>query len=377
MSRRFVLVKSYYGLGGDLCVMLGAMQLAAERGRALVVDWSGGRYGSVDDGNLFARFFAEPRVLKPADLPPTDSMTVYPDVWAGRAHLPPVTYLADIDLTQSRPDEVPRDCAADCIVITRDSRHFGKILHDLTPLALTLQPVPRIQQRVDEQVARLRAARYSIGIHFRHGNGEKKVIAPDPRWFRNRINGKLKQRGLQPDEVAVYVATDCKGTLDYFKRYYPLVVDLDKPYRANGEGALHIDRQDLSDEQKIAMADEALIDMYLLSKCNWFVGSRGYFSLFVRILRGAEDNPIYAGTRVFDSYRFTSTYYPIERDPLLAPLMRSARQRMDGLFVHLTPEGRHVHYYDEPLHLVSADKQSLTSAESLALRQAIAARRTY
>jgi hypothetical protein len=376
MNARYVLVKSYYGLGGDICVLLGAMRYAARTGRTLVVDWSGGLYGQVESGNLFNEYFEAPAVAAPSVLENL-SPSVFPPQWADRLALPPLSYIAGVDLTLSRPEEVPADCQADCVVITRDSKLMHRQPEDFFTFARSLRPVARIREQIDATQGRLRDGRPSIGIHFRHGNGEKKVIPPDPRWFRNRINARIRALGVTANDVDLYVATDCAGTLEYFRRFYPHTFDFGKTYRPNGEGALHLNRPDVGSEQKMKHADEALIDMYVLSNCDHFIGSRGFFSLFVRLLRGKRSTVLYEGSRVFDNYKFTEAFYPVEKDPLLGPLLRRTRQPTDGLFVRLTDEGRHIDYYDEPLHLVPLDKTALTNDESLALRQAIAARRTY
>lgn len=376
MDSKYVLVKSYYGLGGDLCVLLGAMRYAEQHRCAVVVDWSGGLYGTVENSNLINEYFKSPTFLVPSVLR-NKTLDIFPPQWIDRIHLPPLTYISGVDLTLSRPEDVPVGCNANCLVITRDSRVLRRRPEDFFGVAKLLQPVTRIQDLIDGTVERIGIKRPSIGIHYRHGNGERKVIPADPRWFRNRINARIRSLGVTVDDVTVYVATDCGGALDYFRRYYPHVVDFSKQYRPNGEGALHVNRLDLSSQEKMTLADEALVDMYVLAQCNYFIGSRGFFSLFVKLLRGRMHSVLYEGTRVFDNYQFTENFYTVDRDPLLGPLLKRIRQPIDGLFVHLTPEGRHVHYYDEPLHLIPADKTVLTSAENLAFRQAIAARRTY
>jgi Nodulation protein Z (NodZ) len=377
MSRRFVLVKSYYGLGGDLCVLLSAWLFARERGRELIVDWSGGRYGSVEDGHLFRRFFADPPFLCPSDVPGLDAMSVSPAEWRGRLLLPPVTYLKDVDLTRSRPDDVPLDCVDDCIVITRDSRELLPRLGDHAELAGALRLQEHIQSQVARQLGRLEPFQHSIGIHFRHGNGEKKVMAPDPRWFRNRINGRLKQTGLAPEQLGLYVATDCAGTLEYFKRYYPNVIDLPKSYRPNGGGALHVGRDDLSPAEKVDLAVEALVDIYTLAGCDSFVGSRGYFSLVVRLLRNDAVTVVYPGARVVGNEDI-----PAERaaasDPVFGVPIRRMKIPTDGLLVDRSDDAaRTLRYYDDAIMSVPADQLRLSDDEQLVVRRSIVARRTY
>ncbi len=377
MGRSIVLVKSYYGLGGDICVLLGAWRLARQLGRDLVVDWSGGRYGSVPNGDLFHQFFSEPGFLAPSDVPDLASATVFPQEWSGRAALPPVTYLADEDLTKSRPDDVPLDCPAQCIVITRDSRHLVSQIGEYGELLRMLKLRPEIQSVVSEQVHQLKEHRYSIGIHFRHGNGERKVMAPDPRWFRNRINGKLKQRGLEPAQFALFVATDCLGTLEYFKRYYPHVVSIPKAYRPNGSGAMHVGRSDLTDEEKMRMAGEALADMYTLAQCDAFVGSRGYFSLVPRLLRHDRDTVIYPGVRVINHEELAASSSAATHDSVFGPVLRRMRLPTDGLLCKVSSEKRALFYYEDLIISVPPEQTALSAEEQLSMRRLITARRTY
>lgn len=377
MTSKFVLVKSYYGLGGDFCVMLSAWRLARQLDRQLVVDWSGGRYGSVDDGRLFSRFFADSEFLAPVDVPGIANMTVFPQEWVGRTALPPVTYLESVDLTRSRPENVPPDCAADCIVITRDTRELLPRLAEYSELARTLRLREEIQSSVDEQQSRFAPYRHSIGIHFRHGNGEKKVMSPDPRWFRNRINGKLKQLDLSPEDLGLYVATDCEGTLAYFKRYYPHVIDLPKAYRENGGGAFHVGRDDLSSEEKIHLATEALIDIYTLARCKSFIGSRGYFSLMVRLLREDRDSIVYPGVRVVGADDLLAKYSAAATDAVFGAPIRRMRIPTDGLLVDISDTARTLHYYEDAIMSIPPDQCSLSTDEQLSMRRSIAARRTY
>jgi hypothetical protein len=376
-ARRYVVVKSYYGLGGDLCTLLGAWRLARHLDRHLVVDWSGGRYGSVDDGNLFARFFSSPQVLCPADVPGLAGMSVFPKEWQGRSALPPVTYLEGVDLTRSRPEDVPADCTAQCIVITRDSSELMPNLAEFGQLSAELVLREELEASVASLIGALATKKHSIGLHFRHGNGERKVMAPDPRWFRNRINGKLKQLGLESDELALYVATDCEATLRYFKNYYPSTVSLPKVYRPNGSGALHVARDDLSPEQKIQMAREALIDMFALARCATFIGSRGYFSLIPRLLRQDRNCIIYPGMRVVTPDEILVKYTPATSDPVYGPIIRRMKLPIDGLLVQSVDGQRTLRYYEDVVYSVPAATGLPGDDEMLAVRRAVVARRTY
>lgn len=376
MNAKYVLVKSYYGLGGDLCVLIGAMRYAKQTGRELLVDWNGGLYGRTPSGNLINEFFESPRYLTSAVLDGRD-LEVFPPHWKQYLDAPPLTYAKDVDLTVSRPEDVPPNCQADCVVITRDSRRLKRSPEDFYLTAQSLRPVERIRARVGATMDRMDRSRPSIGIHFRHGNGERKVIPPDPRWFRNRINARLRSLGLEADQVSLLVATDCQGVLEYFTRYYPNTFATDKAYRPNGEGAMHVGRTDLNDEQKAGLADEALVDMYALADCNYFIGSKGFFSLFVKLVRGKRHTLLYEGERLFNQYDFTDQFYPVTGDTLLGGALKRARQSLDGLFVRIEADKRNLYYYHDLIFSLPAEHAQIGADEIRTMTRAIIDRRTY
>lgn len=374
MKQRYVLAKSYYGLGGDLCVLIGAMRLAGQLDRVIVADWNGGVFGRVPGGNLVNEYFESPQFTIPQALP-DDVQSVFPPQWEGRLRLPPLTYLPGIDLTLSRPEEVPADCSADCIVITRDSKVMHRRPELFFATAQALQPSPYIRSAVAGLRASMGGGRPCIGIHFRHGNGERKVIPPDPRWFRNRINARMRALGAEPDGINLFVATDCKGVLDYFARHYPHTFSSQKAYRRNGEGAMHLGRQDLSEAEKLQLPREALIDMYTLAACDYFIGSRGFFSLFVMLVRGKRHSMLYEGERLFDNYTATGDFQPAAKDAQYGPVLAQARVPLDGLFVRTTADSRELTYYNDLIHSHPRSQAEMTDAQDI--RRAIIARRTY
>lgn len=376
MSKKYVLVKSYYGLGGDLCVLIGAMRLAQQTGRETLADWNGGFYGRVEDGRLINAFFDSPTFATSEVLDP-QALTVYPAQWAGRVTLPPLSYVTGVDLTLSRPEEVPTGCDADCVVITRDSKLMHRKPEEFYASAQRLKPIDSIRGAVQGLHDRMNRARPSIGIHFRHGNGERKVVPPDPRWFRNRINARLRELGKAPSDINLFVATDCKGVLDYFKRHYPNTFASEKSYRQNGAGAMHVGRDDLDDAQKMSLAFEALIDMYALAECTYFIGSKGFFSLFVKLARGRKHTLLYEGTRLFNRYEVTDEYYPLKADPVLSPPLTQRRLHLDGLFIQLSATERELFFFDERFGAVSRTADAVSADEIDTIVRNVVARRTY
>jgi hypothetical protein len=363
-------------LGGDLCVLLSAWRFAENCGRKLVVDWSNGFYGEVDTGSLFHKLFDAP-TFESIGLYRGRQFSVFPPYWANRIDLPPVTYVSGVPLTLSRPEDVPSTCAAECIVLTRDSRRVLSAPGEYFDLAARLKPAAHIVDAVNAHVELLKRARYSIGVHYRHGNGERTVIPPDPNWFVGRIRAHIANQGLRDDEVSIFVATDCGAALDFFRRNFPLTSDLGKEYRPNGAGPLHNGRSDLSSAEKPELATGALTDMYVLSRCDAFVGSLGYFSHFVKLLRAGAPSEIYDGPRVFTDAQRPDNWRPIATDSVLGPLVGTGDFPLDGLFVEQVGDGRRVHYYDLPVMDFDESNAAGVAAQIQALRLAVAARRLY
>lgn len=374
MNTRYVLVKSYYGMGGDLAVLLGAMQLCEQSGRSLVVEWNGGLYGHGGERDVFDEFFSSPTNSR-IDAPARSLMSVFPPDWVDRLHLPPRTFLTDVDLKMSRPEDAPPDCTADCIVITRDPRHISPA--QLHPFAKGLALNSRIQTTVDGLLGKVRQHRFSIGVHVRHGNGEQNVIAPGMDWYLTHVTRKIRTLDLNPHDVCIYVATDSAAVLDYFRRRFPTVECLPKTYRPNGEGAFHNGNPGVSNQDKMRLGEEALIDIWTLAQSDFFVGSSGYFSLLVRILRG--DRPCIRNRelRTFRLSECTAGTRPIDQDTVFAPSLARHAFPTDGLYVREAAGVKQLLYYHDLLFSIPVQRTGITTPESLELRKAIVRRRLY
>ncbi|MBX9866892.1 MAG: nodulation protein NodZ [Burkholderiales bacterium] len=373
---KFVIVKSYFGLGGDLCVLLGALAYAHDNGRTLVVDWDGGLYGSSLKRTVFAELFSLPH-FNSMDSVPRNIKSIGPTYWKEYLFHPPRTYAQGISLSRSRPEDLSlSDSEAECVVITRDSIWLKSRFQYICTLAAQLKPVKEIAETVNSFTNEFANYKAVIGVHFRHGNGERKVIPPDPLWFRNEISCYLKTRSLLVEDVLVFVASDCAAVVDSFKKYYNCT-SLVKDYIANGQGALHIDRKDLSDNNKVILAKEALTDMYILAKTDLFLGSGGFFSKYVRILRRGLNSKMYSGVRAFNNYDFNRNYYLAEKDLQIKTYLESHNHPLDGIFVKIHNTNREIYFMDKLVYVLPIRLNKISSIEGLNLRKNIVRYRLY
>jgi hypothetical protein len=115
-----------------------------------------------------------------------------------------------------------------------------------------------------------------IGIHYRHGNGELKDIRKVDliiEYF-NICDKILSKEPL----AMLFVCTDNKEILDKFQcKYIGRVISIDKWYPpANIGGRMH-GHPDCPSPSENAI--NAMKDIYMLSKCNYLIYPKTYFSL--------------------------------------------------------------------------------------------------
>ena len=177
------------------------------------------------------------------------------------------------------------------------------------------------------------------------------------------------------DDLILLVCSDCSAVLNYFKKYYPLVLSTEKKYLKNGLGALHIKRNDLGNSALNLLAEEALVDMYLLSKSHFFLGSGGFFSRYISLLRNGKNVKSFPGNRTYNNSKFNNKFFPASNDETLSGYLTEYGFPLDGLFIHLEGVIKNVFYYDSFVGVFHGTK--ITSAEGLKIRQSIVDFRLY
>lgn len=238
MKTKYVLAKGYYGMGGNIAVMLCALRLARETDRRRLVDWVDGVY-HVEGEDVFKLLFESPSYELPREA--LASLRVWPTFWQ-----PYVTetmpYPDDVPLTRVRASQAVDEglehlSEYDVWMVTRDDRywHDGMYREETGRLAQELVLVRRLRQRIASFHAH-EMGDDAIAVHFRHGNGEPTVVPPDIQWFFGAVDEFLKR---SPGS-RIFVCTDCKAVLDRFTdRYDRRIVATAKEYPPLGSGAMH------------------------------------------------------------------------------------------------------------------------------------------
>lgn len=304
--RYLVAKSSTVGIGNRMLFLAGCLFLCRETGRRLVVDWRDGMFGAMEE-NAFWSYFEESDGIHIRefqfleDAPATDFS---PPEWAG--HLPLEIRACYRRLHQSGgregappppsvggedappPGKVTGemlsktgwkyhgffDARPERILVTyggksRLTEFPPKRLHAQFPgldaegvighlLRTELRPGPELRRRRDEFVAAQFTGRRVLGVHLR--NTDKTPTRPIEELLAQAV-------GLAGEEMAVFLATDHEPTQELFRGALgERLLVLPKWFDPQA-AALHYSRS-ADAAQKRAMGFEALLDMYLLARCD-------------------------------------------------------------------------------------------------------------
>lgn len=357
---KYVLCKGYYGMGGNIAVVVCGMRLAVKTGRKLLVDWMDGVY-SLDGDNLFDRLFNAPQNTFSRDL--VRGKTVWPEFWAPYvertrpyANNVPLTRVRTADAEEEGLDELER---YDVLLVTRDDKYWHEAAHrkEMVGLAQFLTPVKALEQRIDG-FAEEKLGDGAIAVHFRHGNGEPTVVPPDIEWFFEAVDHFRRERGGR----RVFVCTDCRAVLDAFtERYGDDVVSTPKEYPPLGGGAMHAPKEAWD---PLGRAQEAILDMWLISRCSFLVGSKSFFSGVAMKL-----NPDLARSNVkvwkpeFRSHKPEPGHVKVDEASGVGVLLVEHGYTLDGLYVEELEGGnqRLLYLYTELCELRNVSDIDVTS----------------
>lgn len=339
---KYVIAKGYYGMGGNLVTLACAMRLAKKLDRNILVDWIDSCYG-LSDADIFRVLFQSPEYSLGRDA--LANSVVWPDFWKSYIlrTMPHSPQHALSRVTTDMIEEVDQAdvSGADVIVVSRDDKYwydpacrleFSNIVGEIIPSDDVLREVREFQEQV--------LGPSPIGVHFRHGNGERSVVPPDIHWFFARVDEYL----IESPDSQVFLCTDCSAILERFEENYPgKVVSTVKEYPPVGSGAMH---QLKGDRQRLISAKEAVVDIWLLAKCKYLVSSRSFFSGFAaKLNKNLAGRYVKGWVPVHRQYNIQPGHIPVVEDPDLRPRLACNDIRTDGLYVEKDDQGLYKLYY--------------------------------
>lgn len=280
-EEKYLIVKAKGGFGNRMLSAVGGLVYADLTGRTAIIDWRDGSYAP-HGVNSYPLLFESPNDLDPAML---DKATdVAPPVWRGQLDSQPGTLLSAqpawrhsdplfyrqscIDLTRLDRDTpvvvywsyVPKLARMRRIMAT-DPRFAGRDRHDISRdyLARWFTPKPRVLQTAERLIAPER--RPVIGVHIRY---------TDRKIPLDRFERELARALERMPEASIFLATDNGMVEDMFRRKFPRVFTMEKWFPPEGARIHH----NSTAPDMVREAENALIDMWALSRCDRLIYSR-------------------------------------------------------------------------------------------------------
>jgi len=262
------------GIGSDLASAASGYSLAVRTGRDLIIDWRHSLYLEEQD-NLFGRLFDVPDSIGPCRVIVADR-DVEPEL-SGRL----VRY-GKHDL-HSLDEEVRHggtSVAHHSIITTSLRDHSQQELQKTFLAAVT--PKPHVVERIDRFHAKSMQGRIVAGIHIRHGNGENLLLDRNELFRRGlgevfgKVRGYLEAVDPRPD--VILICSDSRLVREQFREEFGDVIWFDSDVGEPEEGNL------LTNVRGIRGAEEAVIEMWLLSRCDYLLFNPSWFSHYAQRL---------------------------------------------------------------------------------------------
>lgn len=314
--QKTLLIRGSGGLSNRLQAVLAGIAYCLLTSRRLYVDWRDGMY-SDDFSNVFPQWFRVTGVESVAQVPalPADGEGLYPPFW--REWLPEavaVEYLFENDhlsaenVARTSIDFCRLDYEQELIVAWAADLQPALALAGLLRQAAETLGKPFLRDYLDQDIVRWLAREYlhlqeplaqrveefaarnfcrprTVGLHIRHTDLQSPLEA-----MLNCLRHILEAE-QDGDGSTVFVCTDNRHVQATVASLFPNTVFTPKVFPAGGE-PLHCFVPELSNVQK---GEEALIDMYLLSKCDEIIYySQSSFSRIPVLLACLAEEKIHA-----------------------------------------------------------------------------------
>jgi hypothetical protein len=319
MKNKYLLVKGTGGLGNRMAAFVGACVYSKISGRKLIIDWKDSVYSS-DGINSFHYMFDSSIVDEKIVIPKTKS--VYPKVWCncldrdlkfikyklGQPNIGfrELTKIASIDLSKLDYDE-------DVIVYFSNEFKYDKLKSNLKYLPsnwpkerddiirYVLKNFLYTKKEISKEIKKFIFYNFKkpvIGIHIRNSDNMKIGYMS---YSLSKYYSKIANIIRNNPHNTIFISTDSKSVLDYLKKKFSNIVYYPKNYPKMKGEPLH-----LSDYlNKFEVAKSSLIDMYLLSKCDYIISvDRSSYACFARLLSGSDTKIITINVRDIKRNKF-------------------------------------------------------------------------
>jgi hypothetical protein len=279
---RILIIKAKGGLGNRILSAVTGLVYADLTGRTPVIDWRDGTYGGVGE-NAYSMLFQSPLPnLCVEDYEGSTSVT--PEIWRGNLGADPTAMISSHDPSRHRSATIYRKYCTDLSRLDAEEEvavfwsylpKFGRLGHHLRVdprfagraveeiiseyLARYFTPNERIQAGVSEALGKLSSP--IIGVHVRYTDLKIPI---------GKVKRALRRRRAASPGGAIFLATDSASVQVEIASEFDNVHWISK-YLPEDGAALHSVQ---STENKTAEAENAMIDMWSLSACDYLIYSK-------------------------------------------------------------------------------------------------------
>jgi hypothetical protein len=284
-TRKLLITRKHTGLGSDLISVIGALHYASMVNRDIIIDWRKSLYLNNKCVNLFPYLFDLRESIY------LNSRIMIAENSFSDTELPvPRLYSKDwpfeeyhIDMLQGKNREEMS------LIVERPMHHLPDQFKQCALLKL-INPKPLLRERIDIFRNIYFTGRKVVGVHIRHGNGE--ILGGKRKSFSQLTIKEIHRRATEEiklfsyNKPFIFLCTDSPEIKQYFRNNDKNIICYDTKLRTKGKGPLH------TNQLGLPSAEDAIIEMYLLSYCNSLVYNPSWFSHFARIVTTFDFPPI-------------------------------------------------------------------------------------
>ena len=290
---RVLIIKAKGGLGNRILSAVTGLVYADLTGRTPIIDWRDGTYGGVGENAYSMLFQSSLPNLCVEDYEGSTSVT--PEIWRGNLGADPTTMIISHDPSRHRSATIYRKYCTDLSRLDAEEEVavFWSYLPKFGRLGRHLRVDPRFAGRMVEEIISEYLARYftpneriQAGVSEAVGKLSSPIVGVHVRYTDLKIPiGKVKRalrrlRALTP-EAAIFLSTDSARVQREIATEFENVNYISKHLPDDGS-MLHSIH---ATHDKRVEAENALIDMWSLSKCDFLIYSKNStFSLTSALL---------------------------------------------------------------------------------------------
>lgn len=299
-----IICKGQAGLGNRILCLLTCILYAKLSKRTLIVDWRDEAY-SDNVINIFPYLFTSASILSSIEYDCSNS--VNPKIWEGNLELSVLDLCrkTNIEITRTNGPSVYKQYSIslnnvnyknDIVIFSSYThklralrKHFtgefslysGQSYNDILRTLISEELIPSVEvsNRVETFVKRY-LQKPTLGVHIRYTDRSTPL---------DTFHSKIRKAMANKEDFQLFLACDNKLVQRDFESRYGNIITTDKWLPEPGERIHYNPNRPTG----LSVAVDAIVDMYLLSKCHYLIyPGRSTFSFISYLLSGLPDDKV-------------------------------------------------------------------------------------